>query len=154
MGNYNFEDDLTETQRKEKLFVQKMIERYNTKLIGDFGKDYRWDFILKSPSDGSLRKFEMKSDSMAHITGNFAMEYESRGKPSGVSRTLADYYIYEVERGKSSDYWLISTTEIKNMIESKFYHRKVVGGDPGSQTKMYLFRLELLNKHGKLLDIH
>lgn len=154
MGNYNFEDDLGETQVKEKLFVQKMTDRYDTKLIGDFGRDYKWDFILKSPKDGSLRKFEMKSDSMAWKTGNFAMEYESRGKPSGVSRTLADYYVYEVERGNLSDYWLISTEEVKNMIESKFYHRKVVGGDPGSNTKMYLFRLELLEKYGKLLDIH
>ena len=33
---------------------------------------------------------------MAHITGNIFIEYESRGKPSGIATTDANYWIYKI----------------------------------------------------------
>lgn len=42
----------------------------------------------------SNKKIEVKTDFMAHETGNIALEYESRGKPSGISVTEADFYAY------------------------------------------------------------
>lgn len=42
----------------------------------------------------SNKKIEVKTDFMAQETGNIALEYESRGKPSGISITEADFYAY------------------------------------------------------------
>lgn len=42
----------------------------------------------------SNKKIEVKTDFMAQETGNIALEYESRGKPSGIAVTEADFYAY------------------------------------------------------------
>lgn len=43
-------------------------------------------------------KAEIKFDRIAHKTGNIFIEYESRGKPSGIATTDADYWIYKIEK--------------------------------------------------------
>ena len=158
MGNYNFRIDLSETQKKEVIAVTKMTQFYDTKQVGEFGEDSRWDFIMTSTRGARDKTFEMKSDSKTHETGNVIIEYESRGKPSGISTSKSDYYLYEVEKPDSSDYYLIPTEKIreliKNHMKSQFYVRTVVGGDVGSQTKMYLIRLAVFARHAKLLKFH
>ena len=44
------------------------------------------------------KKVEVKYDRIAHKTGNVVIEYESRGKPSGIATTDADYWIYKLEK--------------------------------------------------------
>lgn len=158
MGHYDFLEDLPESQKKEILFVEKAIKNYAVKQIGKFGKNNKWDFILTSSKKHDPKNFEMKSDSMSYKTGNVVMEYSSRGKPSGIMTSQSDYYIYEVEKPNESDYYLIPTEKIrelvKNQIKSQFYWKKVVGGDKGSQTKMYLIKLSVFAKHAKLLKFH
>lgn len=63
-----------------------------------------WQYDLKVGKKGEsfisklLRKekdfyfVEVKSDRVAHRTGNFFIEYQSRGKDSGLKTTIADYY--------------------------------------------------------------
>ena len=52
------------------------------------------DWVKNIFSEGT--KVEVKSDTMAHITGNIFIEYESRGKPSGIATTDANYWIYKI----------------------------------------------------------
>lgn len=158
MGNYNFKKDLSETQKKEKIFVSKVTKFYKVKQIGDFGNNNKWDFVLTSTKINKPKSFEMKSDSMALETGNIVIEYSSREKPSGIMTSLADYYIYEVEKKDGSDYYLILTEKIreliKNNIKSQFYVRTVNGGDKDSDTLMYLIPLKNFAEHAKLLKFH
>mgnify|MGYP003636664967 FL=1 len=37
---------------------------------------------------------EVKRDFWTGTTGNIAVEFESRGKPSGISKTKSDYYAF------------------------------------------------------------
>lgn len=56
---------------------------------------------LKEQEIGAIfnnKKIEVKTDFMAHETGNIAIEYESRGKPSGIAVTEADFYAYCLPR--------------------------------------------------------
>jgi len=46
----------------------------------------------------SGKKIEVKYDRIAHETGNVFIEYVSRGKPSGISTTDADYWVYKIEK--------------------------------------------------------
>lgn len=155
MGNYDFKSDLSETQKKEIDFAEKLNKHYGAVRVGEFGKDNKWDMVFVSLKDGrSNISFEMKSDSMAKNTGNIAIEFHCRGKPSGISTSKADYYVYQIERGKVSDYYLIGVLELKRIIAEKLYFRKVSGGDKGSNTRMYLFKLKVFAKHATLLKFH
>lgn len=60
-------------------------------------------------------KIEIKTDSMAHRTGNVFIEVYSRGKQSGISTTTADYWVYIVERTKAVI--IISTDRLKQLVK-------------------------------------
>lgn len=65
----------------------------------DFNNDFRYD--LKVGQEGERlvdsifkdKRIEVKRDSWICKSGNIAIEYESRGKPSGISTTEAEYWI-------------------------------------------------------------
>lgn len=65
-----------------------------------YNNDFKFDLKigqLKEQEIGAIfnnKKIEVKTDFMAHETGNIAIEFESRGKPSGISITEADFYAY------------------------------------------------------------
>lgn len=40
----------------------------------------------------STKTIEVKRDSWIYKSGNIAIEYESRGKPSGIAKSQADYW--------------------------------------------------------------
>lgn len=74
----------------------------------------------------SEKKIEIKKDLLAKKTGNVFVEYMSRGKPSGISRSEADYYCFVVE----NLIIFIPTDDLKSLIAPfKGTKRDVRGGD-------------------------
>jgi hypothetical protein len=71
-------------------------------------------------------KVEVKNDSMAHKTGNMFIEVYSRNKPSGISTTEADYWLYKINDSAI----IISTPKLKELVR-KFYRENgfTKGGD-------------------------
>jgi hypothetical protein len=61
----------------------------------------------------SNSKFEVKSDRLSEKTGNVYIEYESRGKASGIRTTQADYWVYKVSEKQAI---VIQTDELKRKI--------------------------------------
>ena len=65
----------------------------------EYCNDFRYD--LKTGQIGeqlisdilSLKKLEVKRDSWIFKSGNIAIEYESRNKPSGIATSQADYWV-------------------------------------------------------------
>ena len=137
MGNYNFHKDLALAKEVEKEAVKK-LEKWLTIEEVEFNNDFRYDFKIKLPNN--FRTYEIKQDLMCGKTGNTVVEYECRGKPSGVSTTEADFWIYKFDDG----FYQISIAKLKKVIEEEKYFRTVTGGDVGSNTKMYLFKLSIL----------
>ena len=45
----------------------------------------------------SNSKVEVKTDRLTEKTGNVYIEYESRGKPSGIVTSQADYWVYKID---------------------------------------------------------
>jgi len=72
------------------------------------------------------KKVEVKRDRVAHKTGNLFIEYESRGKPSGIATSQADTYAYWI--GEAC--LVISSERLKhicrNYIGTEF---DILGGD-------------------------
>jgi len=101
-------------------------------------KVYGYDFIV----DGV--KFEVKSDRIAYRTGNLAIEYESRGVPSGIMTTEADYYMYFIVRGSTHECFKIPVKELKELCPK--YGRDIIGGD-FKTSRMYLINRRHINKY-------
>ena len=85
-----FENDLKTGQLYEKKALELIQKDYPKAYIQD-GYFLEWDIFIPELDMG----VEVKSDAQYKKTGNFYVEYECNGKPSGIAATKAkQYYIY------------------------------------------------------------
>ena len=91
------------------------------------------------------KKIEVKSErDMWARTGNIAIEYESYGKPSGISATESDYWFHNLCIGDNTFATLVfDVPSLKRIINNLDEKRTVSGGDNGA-SKMYLVSLQKL----------
>ena len=143
MAHYNFNKDLKDGQAAEQEVAQRLMTRLNL-AEGDIEHSTSKGYDLKIISKGWT--FEVKNDLMAHQTGNVAIEYESRGKPTGLAVTTAEFWVYKF----AGSFFAFKTETLRRrLFEEKLFFREVVGGDPGSYTKMFLVKVEALRSWGK-----
>ena len=105
--------------------------------IGEAAEDWVNDLF----SNG--KKIEVKNDLMAHKTGNIYIEFQSRGKPSGLAKTIADYWIYRINQ---SDFALIIEVNKLKQVCREFYKSGKylkVGGDDNT-SKGFLIPIHVL----------
>lgn len=138
MPIYNFHKDLPVAQKTEEEVSKILESAYNAK-IKSFNHDNKYD-ILATIGDKDYT-FEVKEDFTCARTGNVGVEYECRGKASGIAVSKADYYIYKIHTKNEILFVLMRTTTLKAKIENKKYFRTVNGGDIGSNSLNYLFKL-------------
>ena len=68
-----------------------------------FNSDFKYDLEVGQVEEKRLAQLlsgatiEVKRDFLAHKTGNVFVEYESRGRPSGISTTQAQYWAFMLE---------------------------------------------------------
>jgi hypothetical protein len=86
---------------------------------------------------------EVKSDSFPRLA-NLCIEFECRGKSSGIAVTQADYYAY-VFNTNVKEIWVIKTEALKEILHLN--HKISTGGDKGSNTKMYLLDREKVREY-------
>jgi hypothetical protein len=86
-------------------------------------------------------KIEVKCDRMAHHTHNIYIELYSRGKPSGISTTQADYWIFIIY-GRAVSV-ILPTNKIKELCKEIFNGTYVYGGD-NNTSKGILIPLNLI----------
>jgi hypothetical protein len=149
VGNYDFKTDIKTGEQGED-FVKNFLISRGFKFIHK-NNDNKYD-LLMSYNDNNYT-YEIKTDvllSEKRDTGNLVVEFESRGKPSGVSVCEADYYVYYIPKLK--EIWNIGMNDLKNLIASESF-RVVVGGDKGSNTKMYLIEREKYKEHFKIYKV-
>jgi hypothetical protein len=81
------------------------------------GRFKGWDFEIDEV------KYEVKTDRMSHKTGNLVVEVECNNKPSGLSTTDANYWIFNLD--KMDKYVVIKTEQLKELIVDT---KKINGG--------------------------
>ena len=115
----------------------------------NYNKDNKYD--LKTSFNNKEITYEVKTDIYPKDTGNIVIEFESRGKPSGVSVTEADYFVtYFYHFG---EIWNISTEKLKLMIW--YLKPRIIeqAGDLNSKTKLYVFKKAQISNFFKIHKI-
>ena len=92
------------------------------------------------------KKIEVKTErDMWKSTGNIVVEFESRGKPSGIASTEAEYWFHNLAIGEDIVMTLVfSTKTLRNYITQNM-PRMVRGGD-NNTSRLYLIKLQELVK--------
>jgi hypothetical protein len=138
MPKYNFSEDIVVAEKTEKEMINLMRSTFGMVYISG-SKFSDWDFVLRN-SEGVDVSFEVKEDVTHSRTGNVGVEFESWGRPAGIARSKADFYIYKVHNSDgTTSVYVIRTSKLKRMIENRLYSRIICGGDKGSNSRNYLF---------------
>lgn len=97
-GGRNFRKDLTTGKAGEEILRARILGFKNIVSVDDISNSKRGidddiDFEILY-ADGHTRTVEIKTDLMAHRTGNIAYEEYSHRNPGCFARTKADYIMY------------------------------------------------------------
>jgi hypothetical protein len=115
----------------------------------NFNSDFRYDLKIGVEFETKLyellgKTIEVKRDFKALNTGNIFIEYQSRGKLSGIATTQAKYWCYWL-----SDFHLIliETEELKKMCRIYLNtKRDVCGGDNNTSKGVLLPLTDFIKK--------
>ena len=129
--NYNFDKDLKDGKKGEQVirfFVESTLgQRY----IKD--NDTSAYDLLFEDENIDLITYEVKTD-LWEIdwdkggSGNMAIEYKCRGKPSGIRKTKATYFAYYIPNIQDKQLWIIKVEDLKKLIKDNRFKR-VNGGE-------------------------
>jgi hypothetical protein len=90
---------------------------------------------------------EVKTDFQACFTGNIAIEYESRGKPSGIATSEASHYCYMLTDNLEGQNILISTEKLKKKCRWFWKNGRTTTGGDDYTSKLILIPLSEFFKH-------
>lgn len=152
MGNYSFHDDLEGIGGQGEKHVALDLIAEGAKLISD-NNDKLYDLKMLMPN-GSEVLIEVKTDDYCKPgkdTGNMFIEFECRGKESGISVTISDYFVYYYPHLK--EIWYIKTVNLKKILNENDIRTTQFSGDVGSNTKGYLLPRKWYQNHFKVRKV-
>lgn len=152
MPNYDFKKDLPIANKTEKQ-ISQYLESKNIHTL-EFCNNSDYDIKVLLPSEKEVT-IEIKEDFTCKRTGNVGVEYESWGRDSGIKVSKADFYLYKVhEPSGMIGLYLIHTKRLKDMcFKENLWFREVCGGDPGSNSYNYLFKLSVIKENFKFIGV-
>jgi hypothetical protein len=112
-----FKRDLAKYTPYEDVLATKLIKYYNL-------TDTKYQKCNNNSYDIRLsnnQTYELKCDVTGQKTGNVFVEHYSRGKPSGILTTKADYYVFSFDLIK---YYVIPSIKLKKLITSNCFKIK------------------------------
>ena len=97
--------------------------------VTKFNKDLSYGKRHEKLVMKSMENFELKTDRMAHKTGNVYVEFQSRGRDSGIRTSKSDTWIFKiVSKGDRHLFSVqIPLTRLKKLVSTDY--RIVPGGD-------------------------
>ncbi len=120
----------------------------------EYNNDFRFDLSRGKIGEEHLAKIledktlEVKTDSWIAKTQNIAVEYESRGKPSGIATTEADYWVFVFDGRYNKEVILIMDTERLKKIARAYHSRGSIKkmGDNNTSVAVLIPLCELVSK--------
>jgi len=137
MANLNFNQDLVLGNSGE-IIIKEFLETKGCEFI-NLNDDNQYD--LKMKKNNTEITYEIKTDVLVapiYDTGNIFIEFESRGKKSGISVTKSDWFVTYFKYLK--EIWFIKSETLKNLIQENEFPIFYDAGDVGSATHGYLIK--------------
>jgi hypothetical protein len=144
MANLNFIKDLKLGNEGEEKLAEYLTTKGSEYI--DSNKDNRYDIkMLKNDKEIT---YEVKTDvkcAPLFDTGNIFIEFESRGKASGISVTESDWFVtYFLYLG---ELWFIKSKDLQALINTHDFPKFYNAGDIGSETHGYLIKRKDFKKY-------
>lgn len=105
--------------------VSKFLKTKGATDLGD-NHDKKYDIVFKLNNE--LHTIEVKHDYKFQDTGNVAVEFESRKKPSGIVTTTASLWCYVL----GNDIYISTTNRLKILIRTNTFPVKPAGDNLSS----------------------
>lgn len=119
------------------------------KIVGHLQNN--WDIDLDYGNAGEsvilsilngAKKIEVKTDRMAHKTGNIAVEFRYKGNPSGISKTEAHYWAFVLFDGGLI--YFIETNRLKEIARICYMNNGFVKGGDNNMSDIILIPIKNL----------
>ena len=110
--------------------------------VTQFNEDLKYGKKHEKLVMKSRENYELKTDRLSHKTGNAVVEFESRGKESGIITSKSDIWLFKIV--DKNDKHLFSIEIPLDRLREKVYnstYRIVAGGD-NLTSKGYLVPLQ------------
>ena len=139
--NKKFKKDLEFGNVGEKIVAAYMAINGMT-IVSDESTDTKdYDIIMYSPKADKNLYMEVKTDNYVddnNDTGNIAIEIRYRGKPSGISTTKSDWWIYYMPDISVNNLWMMPCDKLKRFIKENIKDLKVVKGGDNNWSELVL----------------
>lgn len=149
MGVFN--EDIKTAKNGEDITHLYLLDSKQTKAVMDVRDDKYFQSLdidfLQQDIDNNINKIEVKTDTMAHRTGNFAYEHTSNKKYKTIGcfeKTQSDYIFYYVQGTK--DMYVLDTKKLQNYVHTNAKILKEVC--MGDNALGYLIRLTDIEAKG------
>lgn len=130
-GQYDFKKDIVTGEKGQEL-VRKFLENQGMTFLEECNNS---NYDLKMSGSKGVFTFEIKTDVYPKDTGNMVIEFESRGKASGINVTQADYFIYYFPA--FNELWIAKVSKLKHFVKNNKLKIFEQAGDKGSNTRLY-----------------
>ena len=118
----------------------------------DFNKDFKYDLnfgVLNGETwfheIMTNKTIEVKSDRITAKTGNIYIEYESRGKASGIATSQADYWVYKFDNESAVIFKTdVLKSKLKKLVALGIAKAGIKGGDNKTSKGVLLSLKDLL----------
>lgn len=144
MANLNFKTDLKLGNDGESVIINFLESKGCTYV--DSNNNNKYDLVMLTK--GKETTYEIKTDvfiAPIYDTGNIFIEYESRGKASGILVTQADWFVTYFKYLK--EIWFIKSKTLKTLIQNNNFEIFYDAGDVGSATHGYLIKRKDFKKY-------
>ena len=135
----------------EELAIERLISFYNF----DNPKIKRSDdkrYDVKIVNNSKRFTYEIKTDIRAIDTNNIYIEYMSNNVLSGISSTNAKNYVIIIPYDTDKPLMLLIKVKVlKELIVKEQYYLNLRGNEKNNYTYGYLFKLDTILKHSKLI---
>lgn len=144
----HFGKNLEFAQEGEAEVASLLAAKFKDFKLKDFNDDKDCDII--ADVDGREVKIEVKEDVRTADTGNVVIECKSRGAPSGIMTTKADFWVFRVHLEDGIKNILFRVKDLKQAIRARKFFSKRQMAHTDSNNVLYFFKLQTLMEFATL----
>ena len=142
IASKNFKDSLVIGHSSEDAVCAKINKKYPKAYVK---QGYCKGYDIYVPETD--KKIEVKQDKKSNFTGNIVVEIEFDGKPSALSTTESDYWVFD-----DGEIYMWITPETLRQIVLPMHAVTFTGNGDNKSKRAYLVKKDIIIKHALKVD--